>query len=123
MRSALRHASGIVVGGREATPTTAEDKLFFILFHFRIYAYPGRAGTVLRSNPSQLADPLPDPEEKAQNRATSGECVGVEPSIGSIEAHYIVRDIYRNHREMSEDLPIETVCDLLNLRLHCALAA
>lgn len=61
--------------------------------------------------------------DKRQNQAISRERIGVEHSIGGVKVFRIVRDIYRNHRRLFEDLIMETACGLHNLRLDFRLAA
>lgn len=61
--------------------------------------------------------------DKKQNQAICRERIGVEHSIGGVKVFRIVRDIYRNHRQLFEDLIMETACGLHNLRLDFRLAA
>jgi hypothetical protein len=53
---------------------------------------------------------------KAENREIARERVTIEHSIGGVKVFHIVRDLYRNRREEYDDLVMETVCGLHNLR-------
>jgi hypothetical protein len=61
--------------------------------------------------------------ERRENQAISRDRIGVEHSIGGAKVYRIVRDVYRNHRPTYDDLIMETVCGLHNLRCDFRRAA
>jgi hypothetical protein len=56
-------------------------------------------------------------EQKQKNKDISKERIGVEHSLGGVKVFGIVHAVYRNFREGSEDLVMETACGLHNWRL------
>lgn len=58
-------------------------------------------------------------EEKEQNRVIARERIGVEHSIGGAKVFRIVREPFRNHCFSFENVVMETVRGLHNLRLAC----
>jgi len=61
-------------------------------------------------------------EEKLENAVISSERIRVEHSIGGVKVYRITRDILRNFKQHFDDLVMETVCGLHNLRVDYPLA-
>lgn len=55
--------------------------------------------------------------EKAQNTLISKQRIAVEHSIGSVKVFRVVGTIFRNFKPCFDDVVMETVCGLHNLRL------
>ncbi len=62
------------------------------------------------------------PEEKVENSAISSVRIRVEHSIGGVKVYRITRDIFRNLKQDFDDLVMETICGLHNLRVDYPLA-
>ena len=59
------------------------------------------------------------PEQKEPNRLISSIRVVIEHIINGVKRCRIVKDVFRNTKDMYEDLVMEIACGLHNLRVEC----
>jgi DDE superfamily endonuclease len=59
------------------------------------------------------------PEQKEQNRLISSIRIVIAHIIAGIKRCRIVKDLFRNTKEKSDDLVMEIACALHNFRVHC----
>jgi len=59
------------------------------------------------------------PEQKEQNTLISSIRIVIEHIINGIKRCRIVKDVFRNTKEMSDDLTMGIACGLHNFRVEC----
>lgn len=59
------------------------------------------------------------PEQKEENRLISRIRVVIEHIIAGVKRCRIVKDLFRNTKQMFDDLVMEIACGLHNFRIHC----
>ena len=61
-------------------------------------------------------------EQQEENRLISRVRIVIEHIIGGIKRSRIVKDLFRNTKDLYDDLVMEIACGLHNFRVHCRMS-
>ena len=61
-------------------------------------------------------------EQKEENRLISRVRIVIEHIIGGMKRSRIVKDLFRNTKDLYDDLVMEIACGLHNFRVHCRMS-